>query len=126
MLAWPDYLVRSKNSSAAPSPFTLPPDGNNARVRSVARGVERARRGRCSYPEGTAGKIDLYAVEHGTPVTQVFLDKVAELINASTKVAFALALAAAVIFVGQVLSEVAFHITASGGIFRIKLSRMAA
>src|SRR5687767_13658259 len=32
--------VRSKNSSEAPPPFTLPPDGNNARVRPVARGIE--------------------------------------------------------------------------------------
>jgi hypothetical protein len=36
--------VWSKNSSEAPSPFTLPPDGNNARVRPVARGIEQARR----------------------------------------------------------------------------------
>src|SRR5688572_9455769 len=47
-------LVRSKNSSDAPPPFTLPPDGNNARVRPVARGIEQTRRDKCSYPEGTA------------------------------------------------------------------------
>ncbi len=33
----------------------LPPDGNSARVRPVARGIEHARRSECSYPEGTAG-----------------------------------------------------------------------
>src|SRR5450759_722862 len=49
-------VVRSKNSSEAPPPFTLPPDGNNARVRPVARGTEKARRCGCSYPEGTAGR----------------------------------------------------------------------
>src|SRR3954467_14381179 len=34
----------------------LPPDGNNARVRPVARGIEQTCRGGCSYPEGTAGR----------------------------------------------------------------------
>src|SRR6516165_981148 len=47
--------VGSKNSSEVPSPFMLPLDGNNARVRPVARGIEQARRSECSYPEGTAG-----------------------------------------------------------------------
>ncbi|MBV8056655.1 MAG: CocE/NonD family hydrolase, partial [Deltaproteobacteria bacterium] len=47
--------VGSKNSSEARSPFMLPPDGNSARVRPVARGIEHARRSECSYPEGTAG-----------------------------------------------------------------------
>src|SRR6516165_2161354 len=36
--------VGSKNSSEARSPFKLPPDGNSARVRPVARGIEHARR----------------------------------------------------------------------------------
>jgi hypothetical protein len=43
-----------KNSSEAPPPFALPPDGNNARVRPVARGIEQTCRGGCSYPEGSA------------------------------------------------------------------------
>ena len=47
-------LVRSKNSSEAPPPFMLPPDGKNARVHPVARGIEQARRGGCLYLEGTA------------------------------------------------------------------------
>jgi hypothetical protein len=33
------------------------PDGKNAIVRPVARGIEKARRGVCSYPEGTAAHI---------------------------------------------------------------------
>src|SRR5260221_13577320 len=47
-------LVRAKNSSEARCPLMPPPDGNNAIVRPVARGIEQARRGGCSYPEGTA------------------------------------------------------------------------
>ena len=34
--------VRSKNSSEALPPLTLPPDGNNAKVHPVARGIEQA------------------------------------------------------------------------------------
>src|SRR5260370_18243942 len=34
---------------------TLPPDGNNATGRPVARGIEQARRGGCSRSEGRAG-----------------------------------------------------------------------
>src|SRR5260221_14563722 len=47
-------FVRAKNSSEARCPLMPPPDGNNAIVRPVARGIEQARRGGCSYPEGTA------------------------------------------------------------------------
>src|SRR5882672_3640147 len=34
---------------------TLPPDGNNATGRPVARGIEHTRRGGCLHSEGTAG-----------------------------------------------------------------------
>src|SRR5262245_58258521 len=47
--------VWSINSSNKPAPFTLPPDGNSARVRPVARGIGQTCRGGWSYPEGTAG-----------------------------------------------------------------------
>src|SRR6516165_11524608 len=43
-------LVGSKNSSEARSPFMLPPDGNSARVRPVARGIEHARRSEVRTP----------------------------------------------------------------------------
>src|SRR6266581_1060622 len=46
---------------------TLPPDGNNATGRPVARGIEQARRGGCLHSEGTAGHCPSLgdSVRHG-------------------------------------------------------------
>jgi hypothetical protein len=48
------FLFQSVRSFAGHA-VTLPPDGNNAIVRPIARGIEQAPRGGCSYPEGTVG-----------------------------------------------------------------------
>jgi hypothetical protein len=53
--------------SFADTPFTLPPDGNNATGRPVARGIERARRGGSLYSEETAAHCPSLgdSVRHG-------------------------------------------------------------
>jgi hypothetical protein len=48
------FLFQSVRSFAGHA-VTLPPDGNNATGRPIARGIEQAPRGGCSYPEGTVG-----------------------------------------------------------------------
>src|SRR5260370_6327378 len=47
------FFFQSLRSFVGPA-VTLPPDGNNATGRPVARGIEQARRGGWSHSQGTA------------------------------------------------------------------------